>query len=174
MLYHQPPRTNIQYPNPPSHYKDKLTPPNDSILDNIDTIIIFGKTFQVRKIEEFTFSNENEESVKEKLVEISNETNDFDLLRLLLKNLKLKYIEFLKVISFKLDSCETTLREMRDIIDTIQTIIFKLKNKQVLIKTKNYISDTISNKHSELKSSINNDIKIVMNELKSIIKISAN
>jgi hypothetical protein len=143
------------FPNPPPHYKQKdLTPPNEKILESIDTLRIFGKSIQVKNYEKFTFQVEFDcDEITEK--------DEISALKYYISLLKLKYIEFLKEIRKNIENCGTSLFEMRKQIEIIQTLIFRLKNKQMLVETKKYLSENVFQKKDELRKNIEDDLNNV-------------
>lgn len=169
------------FPNPPSYYKNTdLTPPDESILGQIDTLSIFGKVYHVKKTAEITSELENKSeilnninSLKESIMS-DYDIDDIELLRVLLYRLRSKYVEFLKTIKCKIDSSDDSLKDIKSIIDMFHYTIRQLKTKQLIIKTKELVLNNIMNQEEKVKESIHDDLTTVSNNLNEICSIILN
>lgn len=169
------------FPNPPSYYKHTyLTPPDESILGQIDTLNIFGKVYHVKKTAEITSDFENNSEIQNNINTIKDnlmsdfDIDDIELMRVLLYRLKTKYVQFLKTIKEKIDSSDDSLKDIKSVLDMFHYTIHKLKTKQLIIKTKELVLNNIIIQEEKIKESIHYDLTTVSNNLNEICSIVLN
>lgn len=145
-------KKNQLFPKPPSHYKNNsLKIPNlNTIGSKLDCISIYGEIMKLKKINFPVIAAEDNYKLKE----------THNLLLMLKEEINTSRKIYLTILgnAFNCKNINKFIKELHNSLDCIYNLIYKLKKKQILIKSKYFIENEVLCDSTKLSCDINEDL----------------